>query len=112
LVDANGSEQQGNRMVPAGPTFGSPRWRELYRHALQEAARLGLEISLNVESGWNLGGPSVKPEQGAKLLTFSRVTRCGTGEIRQAGPHPPATIAYYRDIAVLASPLRHGEAMP
>src|ERR1035441_2436233 len=45
LVDANGSEQQGNRMVPAGPTFGSPRWRELYRHALQrsEARRVGKE---------------------------------------------------------------------
>src|ERR1019366_9354087 len=112
LVDANGSEQQGNRMVPAGPTFGSPRWRELYRHALQEAARLGLEISLNVESGWNLGGPSVKPEQGAKLLTFSRVTVRGPGEIRQALPLPPAKIGYYRDIAVLAYPLRHGEAVP
>jgi hypothetical protein len=112
LVDANGSEQQGNRMVPAGPTFGSPRWRELYRHALREAARLGLEISLNVESGWNLGGPSVKPEQGAKLLTFSRIAVRGPGEIRQALPQPPATIGYYRDIAVLAYPLRHGEAMP
>ena len=112
LVDANGSEQQGNRMVPAGPTFGSPRWRELYRHALKEAARLGLEISLNVESGWNLGGPAVKPEQAAKLLTFSRVEARGPGEIRQTLPQPAATIGFYRDIAVLAYPLRHGEAMP
>src|ERR1017187_10434089 len=36
LVDANGSEQQGNRMVPAGHTFGKARWRELYRHARSE----------------------------------------------------------------------------
>ena len=72
LVDANGSDQQHNRMVPAGPMFGTPDWRELYRHALKEADRLGLEISLNIESGWNLGGPSVKPEQAAKLLTWSR----------------------------------------
>ena len=112
LVDANGSEQQRNRMVPAGPTFGTARWRELYRHALKEAARLGLEISLNVESGWNLGGPAVKPEQGAKLLTFSRVAAQGPGEIRRALPQPPATIGFYRDIAVLAYPLRHGEALP
>jgi alpha-L-rhamnosidase len=112
LVDANGSEQQRNRMVPAGPTFGSARWRELYRHALKEAARLGLEISLNVESGWNLGGPDVKPEQGAKLLTYSRVTVQGPGEIRRALPQPPAAIGFYRDIAVLAYPLRHGEALP
>jgi hypothetical protein len=112
LVDANGSEQQRNRMVPAGPMFGTARWRELYRHALKEAARLNLEISLNVESGWNLGGPAVKPEQGAKLLTFSRVAVRGPGEIRRALPPPPAKIGFYRDIAVLAYPLRHGEAMP
>jgi hypothetical protein len=112
LVDANGSEQQGNRMVPAGPMFGTARWRELYRHALKEAARLGLEISLNVESGWNLGGPEVKPEQAAKLLTFSRVAVRGPGDIRRALPQPPDKIGFYRDIAVLAYPLRHGEALP
>ena len=82
LVDADGSGQKGNRPVSAGPTFGSARWRELYRHALQEAARLDLEISLNVVSGWNLGGPDVKPEQAAKLLTFSRVAVRGPGGAR------------------------------
>jgi hypothetical protein len=112
LVDADGSGQKGNRMVPAGPTFGSARWRELYRHALREAARLDLEISLNVLSGWNLGGPDVKPEQAAKLLTFSRVTVRGPGLIRRALPQPPAETGFYRDIAVLAYPLRHGEEMP
>jgi len=65
LVDADGSSQEGNRQVPAGPTFGSPGWRALYLHALREADRLGLEISLNILSGWNLGGPTVTPEQGA-----------------------------------------------
>jgi alpha-L-rhamnosidase len=112
LVDANGSEQRNNRMVTAGPTFASDRWRELYRHALKEAARLDLEISLNIESGWNLGGPTVKPEQGAKLLTWSRSTVQGGAEVRRALPQPPAKIDYYRDIAVLAYPLRHGEALP
>jgi hypothetical protein len=112
LVDANGSEQQKNRMVPAGPTFASDRWRQLYRHALKEAARLDLEISLNIESGWNLGGPAVKPEQGAKLLTWSRTAVQGGAEIRRALPQPPAKIDYYRDIAVLAYPLHHGEALP
>src|ERR1019366_1926553 len=112
LVDANGSEQQNNRMVPAGPTFASDRWRQLYRHALKEAARLDLEISLNIESGWNLGGPTVKPEQGAKLLTWSRTAVQGGAEVRRALPRPPAKIDYYRDVAVLAYPLHHGEALP
>ncbi len=112
LVDANGSEQQKNRMVTAGPTFGSERWRQLYRHALKEAARLGLELSLNIESGWNLGGPLVKPEQGAKLLTWSKVVVPGNVEVRMMLQQPPAKFGGYRDLAVLAYPLHHGEAMP
>jgi hypothetical protein len=112
LVDANGSEQQRNRMVPAGPMFGTPRWRELYRHALKEAARNGLEISLNIESGWNLGGPTVTPEHSAKLLTFSRAVVHGPGEVHCTLTQPPARLGWYRDIAVLAYPLRHGESLP
>jgi len=64
LVDADGSGQQGNRETVAGPTYGSPAWRALYLHALHEAARLDLEISLNIGSGWNLGGPDVTPSRG------------------------------------------------
>jgi hypothetical protein len=33
----------------------------LFLHALREADRLGVEISLNIQSGWNLGSPTVTP---------------------------------------------------
>jgi hypothetical protein len=113
LVDADGSGQQGNRETVAGPTYGSPAWRALYLHALHEAARLDLEISLNIGSGWNLGGPDVTPEQGAKLLTWSRVTVDGPAEVKRELPRPDAApTGFYRDIAVLAYPLRHGAALP
>ena len=56
LVDANGSDQRGNANVPPGPTFGSPAWVRLYLHALKTAAALHLEVTLNITSGWNLGG--------------------------------------------------------
>ncbi|HLK62625.1 MAG TPA: glycosyl hydrolase [Bryobacteraceae bacterium] len=113
LVDADGSGQQGNRTATAGPMFGTSEWRDLYLHALREAARLDLEISLNIESGWNLGGPGVTPEQGAKLLTWSRITVDGPLEIKQELPGPPAgPTGFYRDIAVLAYPLRHGADLP
>src|ERR1035438_2479585 len=98
LVDADGSNQQGNRKTKAGPMFGTPAWRALYLHALREAARLDLEISLNIESGWNLGGPDVKPEEGAKLLTWSRVTVEGPAALVQVLPQPPsAPTGFYRD---------------
>jgi hypothetical protein len=108
LVDANGADQNGNDNVPAGPEFGSPEWTALYVHALKEADRLGLEVTLNITSGWNLGGPWVKPEQASKLLTWSRTT-VGAGD---AGDitlvSPPTKNDFYRQIAVLAYPVHHG----
>jgi hypothetical protein len=110
LVDADGSGQQGNRRTTAGPMFGTAGWRTLYLHALREAQRLGLEISLNIQSGWNLGGPDVSPEQGAKLLTWSRITVTGPAEVRLELTRPNAApTGFYRDIAVLAYPLRYGK---
>ncbi len=110
LVDANGSDQQHNDAVLAGPMFGTPEWRVLYRHALKEADRLGLEISLNIESGWNLGGPKVRPEQAAKLLTWSRTAVEGPTEFHAPLAAPPQRQGFYRDIAVLAYPLANGSA--
>lgn len=112
LVDAGGAEQQGNGRVPAGPMFGSPQWRELFRHALSDAARLGLELSLQIQSGWNLGGPTVKPEQASKVLTWSRTTATGPAEFHQRLAQPRTMLGFYRDVAVLAYPLHHGPALP
>ncbi len=44
-----GGAQDGNDKVPHGPTFFSPEWRELYKHTLREANRLGLEMSLKAD---------------------------------------------------------------
>ena len=112
LVDADGSSQEGNQPAPAGPMFGSPAWRVLYLHALREAERLDLEISLNILSGWNVGGPEVTPEQGAKLLTWSRVAVEGPADLKRELPSPESYYGFYRDIAILAYPLRHGAALP
>jgi hypothetical protein len=111
LVDAGGADQQGNRPVPAGPAFGSAEWRALFRHALAEAARLHLELSLQIQSGWNLGGPAVTPDQASKILTWSRTDATGPREFHAALDQPRANAGFYRDIAVLAYPLRHGPAL-
>ncbi len=78
IIDAGGANQEGNAQVPHGPTFFTPEWRELYKHALREANRLGLEMSLNIQSGWNLGGPMVTADDAAKKLVWS--------ELRVTGP--------------------------
>src|ERR1039458_2109198 len=106
LVDADGSEQQGNEKVLPGPTFGSPQWIRLYVFALKTASARHLEVTLNATSGWNLGGPDVTPAQASKLLTWSRTT---TGEKGFDGvlPMPPIKNGFYQQIAVLAYPLAH-----
>ncbi|MCL2306525.1 MAG: hypothetical protein FWC43_14400 [Planctomycetaceae bacterium] len=39
IFDADGSNQDGNVRVPAGPMFGTDEWRKLYKHTLKEACR-------------------------------------------------------------------------
>lgn len=102
LCDAGGAEQRKNDQVPAGPAFGSPAWRELYRHTLAEAARLKLELSLNIMSGWNLGGPSVTPDDANKKLTWAEMEIEGPGAHTITLPRPPTNDGYHRDVRVLA----------
>ncbi len=105
IIDAGGAEQFGNDAVPHGPTFFSPEWRALYRHALQEANRLGLEMSLNVLSGWNLGGPMVTRDDTVKKLTCSEITVDSNSQLPVKLPVPKANDSYYHDVCVLAWPL-------
>lgn len=104
ICDADGSAQDGNTRVPHGPTFLSPAWRALYRHALREADRLGLEMSLNIQSGWNLGGPMVTADEAPKLLVWSETSLEGGRAVDVVLPRPPHKKELYRDIAVLAVP--------
>ncbi|MEK7780058.1 MAG: glycosyl hydrolase [Verrucomicrobiota bacterium] len=102
ICDADGSSQDGNDRAPHGPTFFSPEWRELYKHTLREADRLGLEMSLNIQSGWNLGGPMVPAEDAPKKLVWTETRLSGgtnfIGKLEQARGRD----GYYRDLFVLA----------
>ncbi|ARK11122.1 glycosyl hydrolase [Fibrella sp. ES10-3-2-2] len=104
IFDAGGAEQRGNAQVPEGPLFGSPAWRELYLHAVREANRLGLVLSMSIQSGWNLGGPDITPAEAAKQLTWSEVTVKGPMTYRETVPRPAMKDGLYNDIAVLAFP--------
>ena len=102
ICDAGGAEQDGNAPVKHGPTFFTPEWRALYKHALREADRLGLEMSLNIMSGWNLGGPMVTAEDAAKKLVWSEARMTGPARLEQKLPEPKSRDGYYRDTFVVA----------
>ena len=108
ICDAGGAEQDGNDPVPHGPTFFTPEWRALYKHTLREADRLGLEMSLNILSGWNLGGPVVKPDDAAKKLVWSELQVTGPAQVERTLPAPKSRDNYYRDLFVVAYRLKPG----
>ena len=108
ICDADGASQDGNDRVPRGPAFFSPEWRALYRHCLREADRLGLEMSLNIQSGWNLGGPMVTPNDAPKKLVWSDLRVTGATHISAKLERPRDKEGYYRDLFVLAYHARAG----
>lgn len=112
LCDANGASQDGNDNVPHGPTFFTPEWRELYKHTLREADRLGLQISLNIQSGWNLGGPMVTAEDAAHKYVWSEVKVSGPTNLVLKLPVPKARDDFFRDSAVVAFQIQSNKPHP
>jgi hypothetical protein len=120
----------GGRDAPKGPLFMSEEWRVNFRHAVKEAARLGLEMSVNLCSGWNAGGPWVTRELAIKDFVWKETVIDGGVEIDREIPRfrptpvaPPSAassldsgvpqvvqdpVDWYRDIAVLACRERDG----
>ncbi len=107
IFDAGGHNQRGNGDIPEGPLWGSDAWRELYVHAIKEANRLDLVMSLSIQSGWNLGGPDVTPEEAAKQTVFSELKVKGGAPLSIALPMPQIRDNYYKDVAVFAIPDRN-----
>ena len=106
ICDADGSSQDGNERAPHGPTFFTPEWRELFKHTLREADRLGLEMSLNVQSGWNLGGPMITPEQAPKKLVWSEVRVAGPSKGPVSVLQPGSRDGFYQDVMTVAYRLK------
>ena len=101
IFDAGSSNYTVAEKTEPGPPFLSDRWMELYKHAIREADRLGLELTINVQSGWNPGGPSVTPENAMKKITWSETDITGPGKINVSLPDPPSKL-FYQDILVQA----------
>lgn len=107
LVDAGSSNYQVAQKTPAGPVFMSPQWMELYKHAVKEADRIGIELSVNTQSGWNPGAPSITPEYAMKKIVWSEVEVSGGKKINMELPQPDQTLMY-QDVMVQAIPKKQG----
>jgi hypothetical protein len=101
IVDAGSSNYAVAKKTAAGPVFMSPDWMELYKHAIKEAQRLGIELSVNTQSGWNPGGPTITPELALKKIVYTDTVVDG-GKKLQVSLKQPETKLLYRDIVVQA----------
>ncbi len=100
--------------VPDGPIkFMSDEWRTLFKFAVKEANRLGLDFGVHNSDGWaTSGGNWITPEQSMQKITASQITITGPGKKMFKLPKPPITTKpyhygptkpfppFYRDIAV------------
>ncbi len=92
--------------APVGPVdFMDSKWRELFKHVVSESQRLGLEVNMNNDAGWNgSGGPWIKPDESMQKVVWSETNAEGPRRFEGALSPPPTTAGFYRDIAVLAFP--------
>lgn len=84
--------------------FNSPEWFAMFRHAVDEGARLGIEIGAANCDGWSeSGGPWITPETSMKQITWRKSFVKGNGReqtIRLAEPYGKER--FYRDVKVVA----------
>ncbi len=100
--------------IPPGPVkFGSQKWHDLLKHAVSEAARLGLKFSINNGPGWTgSGGPWITPALSMQVLTSSMTNI--TGPVHFEGYLPPIRkgAGYCLEVATLAFPTLVGDGAP
>lgn len=112
IYDAGSSSYTDVFRTPPGPQYMGVQWRDMFKYAAKVADSLHLQISLNITSGWNDGGPWVTPDDAAKKLTWSELKINGPAEINQKIPLPgnvfiskKDSTPYFKPVAALAIPL-------
>ena len=114
--------------VPRGKVdLLSDQWQEMFTHAVREAERLGITISLGVGPGWSgSGGPWVTGHESMQHLVTTTVQVSGNSKTPLILPKPDPKKPYfgegaftpelkkrwndfYEDVAVLAFPTPAGD---
>ena len=106
----------GQQIVPSPKRhieFLSPPWRQLVKHTMSEANRLGLAMSINLSTCGGLAGPWPTGEQAPKSLVWTSVDVVGPRQMKGVLPRLQGPQAW--DIALLAVRIGsqdQGETLP
>lgn len=100
------------KKVPSGPVgYMGKGWRDMMKHTIGEADRLGLEMCFHNCAGWSSsGGPWIPPEYSMKKVVWTEKKVKGPMTFAGKLEQPETLCNYYRDIAVLAFPTPKSEA--
>lgn len=98
----------------AGEGIGlTPSRLEFYRYAAAEAQRIGLTLGMHNCPGWSSsGGPWITPEQSMKGLFATETIVTGGQKVNVKLPQPLTRFNFYRDVAVIAFPVKSGPFDP
>jgi len=98
MIDANlGTPQFLDRRL----VWMTPEWKEAFRHAADEAHRLGLEMGMEAAGGWSeTGGPWVKPQAAMKKIVWSETRVEGPVKFSGVLPHPPTNNGRFQDMGM------------
>jgi len=90
--------------IPSGTVkFMTDEWRQMMKHTVEEAERLGIELCMHNCAGWaNSGGPWISPKHAMQMVVTSEVQVAGPKHFSEQLPQPETRHEFYRDIAVLA----------
>lgn len=104
LFDSRGYHDDHLPPPPPRMEFMSPEWRKLLRFTISEAARLGLQVSVNLSSSAGaLGGPwPVGEDAPKKLVWAAREVQGGGHLVLQVNELSTRGWTQARDIALLA----------
>ena len=95
--------------MPGMPFLSDP-WRELFRHTVREADRLGLKMGANVCKGWPSGGPWITPENASRMVVSSETILKGPQKFSGKLTEPTGKGKLYEDVAVQAFPIAESDA--
>ncbi len=77
----------------------TPDWKDAFRHAGEEAQRLGLEMSMAASGGWSeTAGPWVKPEEAMKKVVWSETIVEGGKTFSGVLAHPPTVSGKFQNM--------------
>lgn len=96
--------------MPGVPFISDP-WRELFRHTVREADRLGLQMGVNVCSRWPAGGPWITPENSSWMVVSSETVIQGPQNFSGKLAEPSGKGKLYADVAVQAFPMPGGDSI-